>query len=94
MATQRDRRSVRRKEDHRFLTGAGHYTDDIDLPGQIYACFVRSPHAHARIRGIDTSRAEAAPGVLAVFTGDDVKAAGWGNLLCGWLIKSTGRLPT
>ena len=59
--------SVKRKEDYRFITGGGSYTDDIDRPGQVYAYFVRSPHAHARINGIDKSRAEAAPGVLAVF---------------------------
>jgi aerobic carbon-monoxide dehydrogenase large subunit len=80
--------SIRRKEDYRFITGGGSYTDDIDRPGQVYACFVRSPHAHARINGIDGSRAEAAPGVLAVLTGDDVKAAGWGGLICGWMVKS------
>src|SRR5262245_9817990 len=88
MATNGIGASVRRKEDQRFITGTGHYTDDIDRPGQVYAYFVRSPHAHARIRGIDKSRAEAAPGVLAVLTGDDVKAAGWGNLICGWMVKS------
>jgi carbon-monoxide dehydrogenase large subunit len=78
--------SVRRKEDHRFITGAGSYTDDIDRPGQVYAYFVRSPHAHAEINGIDKSAAQAAPGVLAVLTGDDVKASGWGGLICGWMI--------
>ena len=88
MATNGIGASVRRKEDQRFITGTGHFTDDIDRPGQVYAYFVRSPHAHARIRGIDKSGAEAAPGVLAVFTGDDVKAAGWGNLICGWMVKS------
>src|SRR5262245_19318064 len=88
MATDGIGASVRRKEDQRFITGTGHYTDDIDRPGQVYAYFVRSPHAHAKIRGIDKSRAEAAPGVLAVLTGDDVKAAGWGNLICGWMVKS------
>ena len=80
--------SIRRKEDYRFITGGGSYTDDIDRPGQVYAYFVRSPHAHARINGIDKSAAEAAPGVLAVLTGDDVKAAGWGGLICGWMVKS------
>ena len=88
MATNGIGASVRRKEDHRFITGAGHYTDDIDRPGQAYAYFVRSPHAHARIKGVDKSRAEAAPGVVAVLDGDDVKAAGWGTLICGWMVKS------
>jgi aerobic carbon-monoxide dehydrogenase large subunit len=88
MATNGIGASVRRKEDQRFITGRGTYTDDIDRPGQVYAYFVRSPHAHARINGIDKSRAEAAPGVLAVLTGDDVKAAGLGGLICGWMVKS------
>ena len=61
--------AVRRKEDYRFLTGAGQYTDDITQAAQTYAVFVRSPHAHAAIKGIDTSRAKAMPGVVAVFTG-------------------------
>jgi aerobic carbon-monoxide dehydrogenase large subunit len=88
MATNGIGASVRRKEDQRFITGRGTYTDDIDRPGQVYAYFVRSPHAHTRINGIDKSRAEAAPGVLAVLTGDDVKAAGLGGLICGWMVKS------
>src|SRR5918996_1404269 len=80
--------SVRRKEDQRFITGRGTYTDDINQPGQAYAVFVRSPHAHAKINGIDGSKALAAPGVLAVLTGDDVAKAGWGGLICGWMVKS------
>ena len=52
---------VRRREDYRFLTGQGTYTDDIDRPGQLYAYMLRSPHAHARIIGIDTSAAAAVP---------------------------------
>jgi carbon-monoxide dehydrogenase large subunit len=88
MATDGIGASVRRKEDHRFITGRGNYTDDIHRPGQVYAYFVRSPHAHARIRGIDKSSAAAAPGVLAVLDGSDVKAAGWGGLICGWMVKS------
>ena len=93
MATDGIGASVRRKEDHRFITGAGSYTDDIDRPGQVYACFVRSPHAHAKINGIDKSQAAAAPGVLAVLTGDDVKASGWGGLICGWMIHSRDGSP-
>jgi carbon-monoxide dehydrogenase large subunit len=88
MATNGIGAPVRRKEDQRFITGRGTYTDDIDRPGQAYAYFVRSPHAHARIRGIDKSQALAAPGVLAVLDGGDVKAAGWGGLICGWMVKS------
>jgi len=76
--------SVRRKEDFRFLTGAGSYTDDINRPGQLYAYILRSPHAHAEIAGIDTSDANAAPGVTAVFTGADLQI---GGLPCGWLVN-------
>jgi carbon-monoxide dehydrogenase large subunit len=67
---------VRRREDLRLVTGKGNYTDDVSLPGQAYAAMVRSPHAHARIRGIDTTAAKALPGVLAVLTGRDLVADG------------------
>ncbi|HYZ42139.1 MAG TPA: xanthine dehydrogenase family protein molybdopterin-binding subunit [Stellaceae bacterium] len=63
---------VRRREDLRLLTGKGCYSDDYNLPGQAYAVMVRSPHAHARIRAIETSAAAAAPGILAVLTGHDL----------------------
>ncbi len=84
-------RSVERKEDYRFLTGAGQYTDDITLPNQSYGCFLRSAHAHARIRSIEDSRARKAPGVLGIFTGKDL--TGIGGLPCGWLIHSTDGSP-
>ena len=84
-------KSVERKEDQRFLTGSGQYTDDIVLPNQSYAYFLRSPHAHAKIRGVDTKAAAAAPGVLAVFTGSDVAAVN--GLPCGWLITSADGTP-
>src|ERR1051325_9962706 len=64
-------RPVRRREDLRLLTGAGRYSDDVNLPGQAYAVMLRSPYAHAVIRRIDTEAALAAPGVLAVLTGED-----------------------
>src|SRR5215472_1434373 len=67
---------VRRREDVRFVTGAGHYLDDLKLLGQVHAAFVRSPHAHARILSVDASAAESAPGVLAVLTAKDVAGAG------------------
>ena len=67
---------LRRKEDLRLVTGGGRYSDDVSLPGQAYAYVLRSPHAHARIRGIDTAAARAMPGVLAVLTGADVVADG------------------
>ncbi|HMA23791.1 MAG TPA: hypothetical protein VKP00_07350, partial [Gemmatimonadaceae bacterium] len=63
--------SVLRKEDARFLTGTGQYTDDVSAPRQTYAYFLRSPHAHATIRAIETTRAKAAPGVVACFTACD-----------------------
>lgn len=84
---------VVRKEDQRFITGKGRYTDDINQHGQAYAYFVRSPHAHARIRGIDKASAETLPGVLAVLTGEDCAADGLGNLVCGWLVKSKDGSP-
>ena len=78
--------SLRRKEDQRFLTGAGRYTDDLNRPGQTYAYFLRSPHAHAAIKGVDASAAEGAPGVVAVFTGKDLEADNVGSLPCGWVV--------
>ena len=84
---------LKRKEDRRFLTGKGRYTDDINRPGQAYAYFLRSPHAHARIKGIDVSAAAAAPGVEAVLTGEDLKADGLGGLICGWMIHSKDGSP-
>lgn len=82
-----------RSEDQRFLTGHGRYTDDIDLPGQTWAVFLRSPHAHARIKSIDTSEAQQAPGVVAVYTGADVAADGLGGLPCGWQIHDVSGEP-
>jgi carbon-monoxide dehydrogenase large subunit len=76
--------AVRRKEDYRFITGTGCYTDDINRPRQLYAWIVRSPLPHARIRGIDSKAAEAVRGVIAVFTGSDMVADGIGGLPCGW----------
>jgi carbon-monoxide dehydrogenase large subunit len=84
---------VERKEDYRFLTGAGQYTDDVTLPHQSHAAFVRSPHGHAKIKSVNTAKAKAAPGVLAVFTGDDIAAAKLGGLPCGWLITDVNGQP-
>src|SRR5919109_10703 len=66
---------VPRKEDYRFLTGAGQYTDDVALPGQTYAAFVRSPHAHATLKSIRTDKARKAPGVVAVFIAETAAQA-------------------
>jgi carbon-monoxide dehydrogenase large subunit len=84
---------VRRREDYRFLTGQGTYTDDINRPGQLYAYILRSPHANARLSGIDTAPAKSAAGVVAVFTGQDMAAEGIGGLPCGWLINSKDGSP-
>src|ERR1700741_1650356 len=65
-------RPARRTEDYRLLTGHGRYVDDIEIGGALHACFVRSPHAHARIVSIDASEALAIPGVIAVVTGRDL----------------------
>ncbi len=83
--------SVTRREDARFLTGRGQYTDDITLPNQSYAVFLRSPYAHARIQRLDDTAAKAAPGVLGIFTGEHFKAVG--GLPCGWLINSLDGTP-
>jgi aerobic carbon-monoxide dehydrogenase large subunit len=85
--------SVRRKEDRRFITGTGHYTDDISRPGQVYAYFVRSAHAHATIKSIDAEAAAGMPGVLAVLTGAELAADKIGNLICGWMIHSKDGSP-
>src|SRR3954471_14484874 len=69
-------RPVKRREDLRLLTGRGRYSDDLNLLGQAYAVMVRSPHAHALIRKIDTAAALDAPGVLTVLTAEDVRADG------------------
>ena len=85
--------SVVRKEDLRFITGRGQYVDDISRPGQAHAWFLRSPHAHAKIIGIDTAAALAMPGVLAIYTGADIAADNVGGLICGWMINSKDGSP-
>jgi len=85
--------AVRRKEDFRFITGKGQYTDDINRPGQTYIHFLRSPHAHAKIEKIDVHAAKAMPGVLAVLTGAELAADKIGNLICGWMIHSKDGSP-
>ncbi len=82
---------VKRVEDYRFLTGQGTYTDDINRPNQTYAYILRSPHAHARIKSIDTAAAKSADGVVTVMTGADV--AEIGGLPCGWQIHSKDGSP-
>jgi carbon-monoxide dehydrogenase large subunit len=84
---------VLRKEDKRFISGKGRYTDDMTVPGMCHAAFVRSPHAHARVGSIDTSAAEAMPGVIAVLNGTQLAGDGIGNLICGWMIHSKDGSP-
>ncbi|MSQ89331.1 MAG: xanthine dehydrogenase family protein molybdopterin-binding subunit [Betaproteobacteria bacterium] len=84
---------VERKEDYRFLTGAGQYTDDVELPRQSYAVFVRSPHAHAILKKISLDQARKAPGFIAAYTGEDFAAAKLGGLPCGWLITDVNGQP-
>jgi len=85
--------SVKRLEDVRFITGRGTYTDDIQQPGQVYAAFLRSPYARARIASIDANAAKEVDGVLTVLTGRDMAADGIGDLPCGWLVKSKDGTP-
>jgi aerobic carbon-monoxide dehydrogenase large subunit len=85
--------SVKRKEDKRFITGKGNYTDDISLKDQSFAYFVRSPHAHATIKSINTKKASGMPGVLGVFTSSDVAEDKIGGLICGWTIHSKDGSP-
>ena len=79
---------VERKEDKKFLTGKGRYTADITLAHQTYAYFVRSPHARAKINKVDISKASKAPGVVKIFTGDDIAREKIGGLIAGWKIVS------
>ena len=83
--------SVRRKEDLRFVQGAGKYTDDMNLDGQVHAYILRSPHAHAAIRSIDTSGARESDGVVAVFTSEDMAEVG--GIPCGWQVHSKDGEP-
>ncbi len=80
--------SIPRREDIRFITGKGRYTDDVTLPDQSYAVFLRSPVAHAKLIGLKTSSAIGMPGVRAVYTAADYEASGLGTLMCGWMIHS------
>ncbi|OYU50554.1 MAG: carbon monoxide dehydrogenase [Rhizobiales bacterium PAR1] len=84
---------VERKEDFRFITGKGNYTDDINREGQTHAFFLRSPHAHATIKSIDTSKAAAMPGVVGILTGADIEKDKVGGLICGWMIHNKDGSP-
>ena len=79
---------IRRREDPRLISGRATYTDDITLPGTVYAAILRSPHAHARIRRVNTSRAARAEGVVAVYTGADLEGV-IGPIPCAWMIPNS-----
>src|ERR1700674_4520006 len=85
--------AVRRKEDYRFLVGGGKYTDDVTMARQTFAYFLRSPHSHAKIVKVDKTAALQAPGVVAIFTGEDLAADKIGGLPCGWLIHNIDGSP-
>jgi len=84
---------VRRVEDKRFLTGTGRFVDDLAPPGTAIACFVRSPHAHARILGIETTAAKSSPGVIAILTGEDALRENLGHLECHSFPQSPPQSP-
>ncbi|MBI5653831.1 MAG: xanthine dehydrogenase family protein molybdopterin-binding subunit [Chloroflexi bacterium] len=86
MATQIIGSTVKRREDPRLITGNGTYTDNMTLPRMAYLTILRSPHAHARIKKIDASKARAMPGVLAVYTGNDLKNGGVNPIPVGWVL--------
>src|SRR3954470_8979971 len=85
--------SVVRKEDRRFITGKGRYVDDVRVVGLTHAHFIRSPHAHAKVKGIDASAAMKMPGVVGVLTGQQIVDDKVGNLICGWAITSKDGTP-
>src|SRR6195952_2854319 len=85
--------SVVRKEDRRFITGKGRYVDDIKVLGMTHAHFIRSPHAHAKVKSIDSSAAMKMPGVVGVLTGQQIVDDKVGNLICGWAITSKDGSP-
>ncbi len=88
--------SIKRKEDGRFIQGKGNYVDDVNLPGMVFGQMVRSPFAHARIKSVNTEKAKALPGVLAVITGEDLAKAGlaWMPTLSGdkQMVLATGKV--
>ena len=88
MATRIFGSGIRRREDPRLITGTATYTDDIALAGMVHAAMLRSPHAHAKVTKIDTSKAAAAPGVVAVYTGADTES-GLQPMPCAWLVPDS-----
>lgn len=89
MATRLFGSGIKRREDPRLITGQAKYTGDISLPNMAYMIMVRSPYAHARIGGINTAKAAGMPGVLGVFTGEDIRKGGFGNIPCAWVVPDS-----
>src|SRR6266545_2164574 len=86
---------IKRREEPRLVTGQAKYTDDFVLPGMVHMSVVRSPYAHARIRRIDASKARTLPGVIGVFSGQEMKDAGFGGIPCAWVVpNSDTKTPT
>ena len=92
MATEVFGSSVKRKEDPRLITGQGTYVEDVKLTGILHMVLVRSPYAHAEIRSINSEESFKIPGVVAVFTGEDLKEE-LGSLPCGWVVPDTKEVP-
>ena len=82
-----------RKEDPKLLTGQGRYVDDLSVPGMVWMALVRSPHAHARIKSVDTSKARAQPGVVAAFSGADLADDIPAGLPCAWPVTEDIKMP-
>jgi carbon-monoxide dehydrogenase large subunit len=80
---------IKRREDPRLITGQAKYTDDLTLPGMVHMAVVRSPYAHARIKKVDSRKAAAMPGVVGVFTGQQMKDAGFGPIPCAWVVPNS-----
>jgi carbon-monoxide dehydrogenase large subunit len=80
---------IKRREDPRLITGQAKYTDDLTLPGMVHMAVVRSPYAHARVKKIDVRKAAAMPGVVGVFTGQQMKDAGFGPIPCAWVVPNS-----
>src|SRR4029077_11803072 len=81
--------AIKRREDPRLVTGQAKYTDDFILPGMVFMSVVRSPYAHAKIKKIDTKKAASMPGVLGVYTGQQMKDAGFGRTPWGLVVSGS-----
>jgi aerobic carbon-monoxide dehydrogenase large subunit len=89
MATRIFGSGIKRREDPRLITGQAKYTDDLSLPNMVYMHIVRSPYAHAIVKGINTEKAANMPGVVGIFTGQDITDGGFGNIPCAWIVPDS-----